>query len=58
MTRPMTVTANPTSNETWPPYRMRESMSLPFGSVPRMWPGDSGGRPESRTLPPTGLGTG
>ena len=44
-TRPMAVTPNPTSNETLPPYRMREKMSLPTGSVPKMWPGDSGGRP-------------
>jgi len=29
---------------------------VPFGSVPRMWPGENGGRPASRMLPPTGLG--
>jgi hypothetical protein len=54
----MAVTASPTSIEIWPPYRMREKTSLPTGSVPKMCPGDSGGRPAFSTLPPTGLGTG
>src|SRR5216684_3475525 len=37
---------------------MRERMSLPTGSVPRMCPGENAGRPELRMLPPTGGGTG
>jgi len=36
---------------------MREKMSFPTGSVPRMWPGEKGGRPALRMLPPTGGGT-
>ena len=42
----------------WPPYRIRDSRSRPFGSVPSRWPADSGGREVSRKTPRTGSGSG
>src|SRR5215475_717659 len=55
--RPMTWTAAATTNDTRPPYRILDMMSLPTMSVPKMCPLEKSGRSVVCKRPPTGLGT-
>ena len=56
--RPSRFTATATVSDERPPYRIREKMSLPLGSVPSTCPGENAGWYESSTFPPTGSGIG